>query len=189
MLRNGGVLIAEELNAGRPEMLARFHTLLDSRIFVLTEHLGETIRASPDFVFVATMNPRDGGRPLTTRMRERFRCTVVFDYDLRAEAKLCPDARLLAVFEKLRGDERIRTPVSTRLIVDLLANVKLYGANVALALLANHFTLSERPIVASAFGLDGTEGTPFEPEDPPTEDVRERAGRIVRSVGERGRPA
>ena len=152
MCRQGGVFCANELNSFRADAVTRFHGLLDSRRLALPEFDGRTIDADSKFFFVATANHRgDGGRPLTARLRDRFQVCLFFDYDRDIEMEICQDPGILRAFSALRGDRRIRTPASTRLLVNLLENRKTYGAPVAFRLLLNHFREDERSLVLETF--------------------------------------
>jgi MoxR-like ATPase len=148
LVKHGGIFVADEINAGRAEMLTRIHALLDSRILTIPEHEGEAIEANEAFLFVGTMNSSgDGSRPLTARARDRFRCILEFDYDEEVEERLCPDPAILRAFRTLRVDPTIRTPVSTRLLVGYIENRDVYGPAVARRLLLNIFREAERPTV------------------------------------------
>jgi hypothetical protein len=150
MIKAGGIFEADEINSMPAEVSTRFHQLLDSRVLSVPEHHGEVIRASPRFMFCATMNDSgDGGRPLTARLRERFD-VLPFGYEERVEERICPDPEFRAAFQSLRTDRRIRTPASTRLLATYRANLRIYTPAVAMGFLVANFAEAERPYVRQA---------------------------------------
>jgi hypothetical protein len=153
LVRHGGIALADEIDSARPEMLARIHSLLEPRrTLSVPEHKGEEIEAHPDFQFVATANPPNaGGRALAPRMVDRFAVRLDFPYDARIEAEVCPNPRVLAAFQALRADKRIRSaPLSTRLLAQYAANQQVYGPKIALGLLLGGFASEERLLVRQA---------------------------------------
>ena len=89
-MRNGGVLLADELNLSPAEILERLNSLLDEeRILVLSEKESERITAHPDFIFIATLNPPKyaGRHKLSRAMLNRLTCihvaTLESEKDLR----------------------------------------------------------------------------------------------------------
>jgi MoxR-like ATPase len=152
LVRDGGIFVCEEVNSLRPEAATRLHSLLDSRVWTLVENRGEVIEASPRFMFIGTANDvGEGSRALAARMKERF-VTLRFGYDPRVEGRLTPDRSLLEAFRTMREDRRIRTPVSTRLLVAFSKNRRTYGESIAVQLLANAFTDGEQTAVREALG-------------------------------------
>ncbi|MCA9795266.1 MAG: AAA family ATPase, partial [Candidatus Eremiobacteraeota bacterium] len=76
-MKKGQWIVLDEINLAEPAVLERLNSLLDNdRAVVLTEHLGERIKADSRFRIFATMNPATndyGGRKeLSPAMRNRF---------------------------------------------------------------------------------------------------------------------
>ncbi len=76
-MKKGQWVVLDEINLAEPAVLERLNSLLDAdRSVVLTEHLGERVKADSRFRVFATMNPATndyGGRKeLSPAMRNRF---------------------------------------------------------------------------------------------------------------------
>jgi len=90
VVRNGGVLLLDEVNFISPKIYTVLYGLLDGRrAITLLDHHGETIEAHPDLTIFATMNPDYiGTTPLNFAFRNRFDIQIPWDYDDKVEAKL-----------------------------------------------------------------------------------------------------
>jgi hypothetical protein len=136
LVRNGGVLLFNEVNF-MPERLSTFiFSLLDGRREIqLMENGGEVIKAHPDLVVLADMNPDyRGTRPLNQAFADRFAIRLNFPYDKQIEAKLLKNKALQTMAEQLRAEhdrKAIATPVSTRALVAFIQNAKQFGMDFA----------------------------------------------------------
>ena len=74
VVRNGGVLLLDEMNFISPKIYTTLYPLTDGRRSItLLDHMGETIVAHEDLTIFATMNPDYiGTTPLNFAMRNRF---------------------------------------------------------------------------------------------------------------------
>lgn len=124
MVRDGGVLLIDEVNFAPPAFNSRMHPLLDRRRqLTLLDLNGEVIDAHEDFQVIAAYNPRYiGTYPLNPAFRNRFAVKVPFDYLPEVERELVPSApTLVDVAIKLRAqyDEgELNTPVSTNMLME-----------------------------------------------------------------------
>ena len=136
LVRNGGVLLFNEVNF-MPERLSTFiFSLLDARREIqLMENGGEVIKAHPDLLIVADMNPDyRGTRPLNQAFADRFAIRLNFPYDKQIEGKLLKNKALQTMAEQLRAEhdrKAIATPVSTRALVAFIQNAKQFGMDFA----------------------------------------------------------
>jgi hypothetical protein len=124
MMMHGGVFVFDEINAGQREIMHLLNSITDfERIAVVTQHKGEVVKASKDFLVVATMNPPKeyGLNTLSPSLKSRF-TPYTFNYDARVDAKvLGKDEDKLVEFAKkvrlARDNGIIETPLSTRDLV------------------------------------------------------------------------
>lgn len=152
LMRHGGIFVCDEINAAPTEILFALNSLLDDeRRIVLVEKDGEVVHACDKFWFVATMNPDneyEGTKKLNEALKDRFNVTLVYPYDETVERKLVIDPILveLAAMLRMRKDE-IRTPVSTRMLIQYQENQALFGSEVAGECFVNKFHIDERSVV------------------------------------------
>ncbi|MBI2376681.1 MAG: AAA family ATPase [Deltaproteobacteria bacterium] len=76
-LKKGEVLLLDEMNLARPEVLERLNSLFDDDgNVVLTEHHNEVVKPDKNFRFFATMNPASysGRARLSDAMKSRWTC-------------------------------------------------------------------------------------------------------------------
>ena len=124
LVREGGVLLVDEVNFATAAFLAVLHPLLDSRrVLSLLDHEGEVIRAHPEFQVVAAYNPRyRGTRPLNEAFLNRFAMKLPFPYLPEVEKELVQIApTLIDVATQLRRSHdqgEINTPVSTNMLME-----------------------------------------------------------------------
>lgn len=151
--RNGGILMVDEINIARPNILTALYALLDSGKLTLLDNGGEVVKVHPDFRFVVTQNPasdpmfrgvEDSSRALIDRMDVYIRAA----YPTRAvEARILKDrvegvsedtiGRTLNVGSKIRNmvkDGQFDQPFTVRtsmrwaeMIVDGFAPAEAYG--------------------------------------------------------------
>lgn len=150
MVRFGGLMVVDEINAANAEILFFLHSLLDDeRKIVLVQKDGEVIRAHPDFVFAATMNPTgyEGTKPLNLALFDRF--DVVLEFKSNAE-KFVDSKSMKEAVEKIKqgilsGD--IVGTASTRGILQYMANRDRFGSEVAKEIFLQKFEGIGREIV------------------------------------------
>jgi hypothetical protein len=136
LVRNGGVLLFNEINF-MPERISTFiFSLLDYRREIqILENGGEVIKAHPELLIVADMNPNyRGTRPLNQAFADRFAIRLDFPYDKAIESKLIKNKSLIEMANQLRDqytNKAISTPISTRSLVAFLNNVKQFGLDFA----------------------------------------------------------
>ena len=144
IVRNGGVLLFNEINF-MPERFSTFiFSLLDYRREIqLMENGGETIKAHPDLLIVADMNPNyRGTRPLNQAFADRFGERLDFPYDKAIEIKILKNKAIIEMANQLRDEydkRNLTTPVSTRSLVAFLENAKQFGMDFATYSYVNTF--------------------------------------------------
>jgi len=158
MMRYGGIFVADEINAAPTEILFVLNSVLDDeRKVVLTQKDGEVVTACDDFWFVATMNPEnlyEGTKMLNEALRDRFQVVLEYDYSREVEKKLELTDDLLEIAKMLRErNDEIRTPVSTRALVQFKENCELFGLRLAREMFVQKFHVDERKIVREILNL------------------------------------
>lgn len=144
VVRNGGVLLFNEINF-LPERLSTFiFSLLDYRREIqLMENGGEVIKAHPELLIVGDMNPNyRGTRPLNQAFADRFNVRLNFPYDKAIEMKILKNRALLEMANQLRVEhdkKSIATPISTRSLVSFVKNAKAFGMDFACYSYVNTF--------------------------------------------------
>ena len=152
IVRNGGVLLLNEINF-MPERLSTFiFSLLDYRREIqLMENGGEVIKAHPNLLIVGDMNPNyRGTRPLNQAFADRFQVRLEFPYDKTIETKLLKNNALLEMATQLRkqhDNRELATPISTRSLVAFIENAKAFGMDFATYSYINTFAEAERGAV------------------------------------------
>lgn len=173
IVRNGGVLLFNEINF-MPERISTFiFSLLDYRREIqIMENGGEVIKAHPNLLIVGDMNPNyRGTRPLNQAFADRFAVRLDFPYDKAIEAKLIKNKSLIEMANQLReqhNSKAISTPISTRSLVAFLQNAKQFGLDFATYSYINTFNgdteksavrlvvETHRENIAREMGLDST---------------------------------
>ena len=144
IVRNGGVLLLNEINF-MPERFttAIFSLLDDRRHLLLMGNNGEIVHAHPDLLIVADMNPQyRGTRPLNEAFKDRWAHKLEFDYDPKIERTLIKSKSLIDMAGSLREaheKREIQTPVSTRSLVVFSNNIKTLGLDYAIYSFLNGF--------------------------------------------------
>jgi len=144
IVRNGGVLLFNEINFAPERFLTFIFSLLDYRREIqLMENGGEVVKAHPDLLIVGDMNPDyRGTRPLNQALADRFPERLVFPYDNAIEQKLLGSKALLDMANQLRTEfdkGTISTPISTRNLVAFADNAKALGMDFATYCYINSF--------------------------------------------------
>ena len=158
VVRNGGVLLLDEMNFISPKIYTTLYPLTDGRRSItLLDHMGETIVAHPDLTIFATMNPDYiGTTPLNFAMRNRFDIQLFWDYDDAVEAKLVKSKALLLLIKQLRAEAakgQYETPISTNMVMELEAFIEDadLGYDFAIENFIAHFGSDEQASVRLVF--------------------------------------
>ena len=151
-MRNGGLLVLDEINAIRPDATFPLHSLMDGgrQVTLLTKD-GECVKANNDFFLAATMNP---GYKDTSDLNDAFKgrwCILPeWNHDPRVENKLIKNKVVLDLAKALRGKkESIRTVVSTRMMCkfDEMLSDSDMPKEVASYIFMGNFRARERSVV------------------------------------------
>ena len=130
-VKNGYILYLDEVAEARPDVIVAIHSLTDHRRELFIDKLGETLKAHPDFLLVASFNPgyQKGFKELKPSTRQRF-VALSFEYPqpkveteiLVQETGVEKDIaqKLVAIGTKIRNltELGLTETVSTRLLVD-----------------------------------------------------------------------
>ena len=130
-------------------------SLLDKRREIqLMDKDGEVIKAHPNLLIIADMNPGyRGTKPLNEAEKDRYAHKLDFNYDKNIEAKIIKSKALLELATNLRAafdKEEIVTPISTRSLVAFMENATELGIDYAVYSFLNGFHESERNAVRLA---------------------------------------
>lgn len=130
-VKNGYILYLDEVAEARPDVIVAIHSLTDHRRELFIDKLGETIKAHPDFILVASFNPgyQKGFKELKPSTRQRF-VAMSFDYpNTKIETEILVNEtgidkataeKLVNIASKIRNltELGLTETVSTRLLVD-----------------------------------------------------------------------
>lgn len=146
IVRNGGVLLLNEINFMPERIASVLYGLLDKRREItLLDHKGEVIRANDNLLVVADMNPSyEGTRPLNKAFRNRFAIQLQWNYDSKVDRKLVRSADLMTFASQVRTSPTIKTPLSTNMLVEFIQLFDEFGYQFARNNMASHFHVSER---------------------------------------------
>lgn len=137
LVRNGGVLILDEVNF-IPSKIATvlFPLLARTRHITLLDHRGETIQAHPDLLIVGTMNPGySGTQDLNAAFRNRFSIQVPWGYNDDVEQQLIASKALRDLARSLRSAEAredLLTPTPTNALIEFVQLTKDLGLDFAI---------------------------------------------------------
>lgn len=177
VVRNGGVLLINEINFMPPRVATALFGLLDDRReIVLLDHRGEVVRAhrgkgalggcwcllaSADcdqrrVLVVGDLNPDYlGTSPLNLALRNRFGIQLDWDYDPNVEKQLVKSSTLLNVIatnmRKGLKEGAFTTPVSTNMLMEFEKVASQFGIALAVRIFVNHFQADERQAVKTVF--------------------------------------
>lgn len=150
VIKNGGVLILDEINFIPSKVITPFFPLLDDRReVVLKQNKGEIIKAHPDLLIVATMNPGYlGTQAMNFALANRFDHHLEWGYEESVEKKLVPCKSLREFATQLRANPSISTPVPTNALMSILSNTTEFNLDYALANFLARFDEAERKAVS-----------------------------------------
>ncbi|MCC5918074.1 MAG: CbbQ/NirQ/NorQ/GpvN family protein [Cryomorphaceae bacterium] len=129
--REGRILYLDEVAEARPDVVVAIHALTDHRRELFIDKLGESFRAHPDFMLVASFNPgyQKGFKELKPSTRQRF-IAISFHYpEEKVEIEIIANEsgvgkdvakKLVAIGQKIRNltELGLTETVSTRLLID-----------------------------------------------------------------------
>ena len=149
LVRNGGVLLLNEVNFLPERVTTVLFSLLDDRREIqLMDKDGEVVKAHPDLLILADMNPSyRGTRELNEAWNDRFQHHLEFPYDSNIEKQLIPIKSIRDMASQLRGrfeDEEISTPISTRSLVAFTRNITNLGLDYAVSSYVHTFPAREQ---------------------------------------------
>lgn len=150
VIRNGGVLILDEINFIPSKVITPFFPLLDDRReVVLKQNRGEIIKAHPDLLIVATMNPGYlGTQAMNFALANRFDHHLEWGYEESVEKKLVPCKALREFASQLRANSAVATPVPTNALMSILSNTQEFSLDYALSNFLARFDEAERKAVS-----------------------------------------
>lgn len=154
-MRYGGILVVDEINAGSPEVNFVFHSVLDDdRQILLRNKDNEVLKAHPNFMLIANMNPNyEGTHPLNEALDDRFDLSIEVGYDTKIEQSIIKDKKLRDFARRIRrmhDEGEISRPISTRTLIHFEDNREKLGEEIAIASMVNKFDLDDRPAIEEA---------------------------------------
>lgn len=156
VMRNGGIIIIDELNLIMMKILGPLYSMCDARrTITLLDHKGEVIQAHPDVTIFATMNPDYAGTGVVNAaFRNRFAIQIAWDYDDKVESKLLKSKNLLVLAQQLRAEAAkgmYETPISTNMLIEFEEFVEALGYEFAAQNFIAHFAEEEQASVRLIF--------------------------------------
>lgn len=157
LVRYGGILNISEINFMPAKIAASLYSLLDHRRSIqLLGKRGEHVRAHPDLLVVADMNPKyRGTMDLNHALNNRFPLKVQWGYDDTVEDRLVSSKALLSLVRKIRAQSDILTPIGTNMMMEFMPIAVAFGMKFAIKNFTNAFTESERESISQM--LDAAE--------------------------------
>ncbi len=136
-VREGYIIYLDEIAEARPDVIVAIHPLTDHRRELYIDKLGETLKAHPGFMLVASFNPgyQRGFKELKPSTKQRF-VALGFDYPEASleqeiiinETGVDKDTakKLVKIAGKIRNltELGLSETVSTRLLVDAAKLIK-----------------------------------------------------------------
>jgi nitric oxide reductase NorQ protein len=130
-VKEGAIIYLDEIAEARPDVIVAIHSLTDHRRELYIDKLGETIKAHPNFMLVASFNPgyQKGFKELKPSTKQRF-VAMSFNYpDEKVETEILINEtkidkatakKLVNIANKIRNltELGLTETVSTRLLVD-----------------------------------------------------------------------
>jgi len=156
IIRNGGVIIIDELNLILMKILGPLYSMCDARrTITLLDHKGEVIQAHPDVTIFGTMNPDYAGTGVVNAaFRNRFSIQIAWDYDDKVESKLVDSKNLLLLAKQLRAEAAkgmYETPISTNMLIEFGEFVDALGFEFAVENFIAHFSDEDQASVRMVF--------------------------------------
>ena len=156
VVRNGGMIILDEAGFIPSKIITPLFPLLQygTRHLTLLEHKGETIKAHPDLLIVATMNPHyAGNQSLNEALRNRYTIQLEWGYDDAVERQLIPFQSLLDLAKSIRAREareEINTPTPTNALTEFVEVATGLGMDFACINFINRYEDDEKEAVKMA---------------------------------------
>jgi MoxR-like ATPase len=160
IVREGGVLLINELNNAPKNLSQYLMSLLDDRRSItLMGHGNEVVTAHKDLLIVADQNPNYRGTQLLNEAwKDRFEIKLRYNYDNAIEKKIVTSSALLELANGIRSTSRqneyasdrgtiFETPVSPRLLKTFEKIARDLSYDFAVDNFVNNFTDEERPAV------------------------------------------
>lgn len=160
IVREGGVLLINELNNAPKNLSQYLMSLLDDRRSItLMGHGNEVVTAHPDLLIVADQNPNYRGTQLLNEAwKDRFEIKLRYAYDSAIEKKIISSSSLLELANGMRSTSRqseyssntntiFETPISPRLLKTFEKVAKGLSYEFATEVFLNNFSDEERPAV------------------------------------------
>ena len=157
VVRNGGMIILDEAGFIPSKIITPLFPLLQygTRHLTLLEHKGETIKAHPDLLIVATMNPHyAGNQSLNEALRNRYTIQLEWGYDDAVERQLIPFKSLRDLAKAIRdreAREEISTPTPTNALTEFVEIAAGLGMEFARINFINRYEDDEKEAVKLAF--------------------------------------
>jgi len=158
-MKEGMIFMGDEINAGTPEIMFYLNSILDDdKKIIIKQHTGEEVKASENFVFIATMNPETykGVNQLNPALLDRFDIVLFYDYDTSIEKKLGIEDKLIKFAEKVRSSYilgEVSQPVSTRGLLQYMTNKTMFGYKCAKEMLIAKFPMDEKKAIKEVFEM------------------------------------
>lgn len=160
IVRNGGVLLANELNNAHKSLGQYLMSLGDDRRSItIMSHDNEVIKAHENFLLVADQNPNYRGTQLLNEAwKDRFEIKVRYNYDNDLEKKFIRSSSLLELAQGMRATSHrdeyasdrgtiFETPVSPRILKTFEKLATGLSFEFASDVFINNFADEERPAV------------------------------------------
>lgn len=164
IVRNGGVLLINEINFLPARVATVLFSLLDyRRQITLMDNGNEVITAHPDLLIVADMNPNYRGTSLLNEaFKDRFDMKLRYEYDLDIERKILTSESLLDLAKRMRTASTgtsplgvtpssaalaFDTPISTRILKAFEKIATGLSYDFAVDVFTNNFSDEERSSV------------------------------------------
>ena len=150
VVRHGGVILRDESGFISNKIITPLYPLLQygTRHLTLLDHNGETIKAHPDLLIVATMNPHyAGNQALNEALRNRYSIQLNWGYDDAVEKQLVPQKSLRDLAKQLRAaeaKEEILTPTPTNALTEFAEIAAGLGLEFAFANFINRYSEEEQ---------------------------------------------
>lgn len=169
VVRNGGVVLIDEVSMLPRNIAAFLHPLLDDRrSLILDSKFGEkVVPAHPDLLIIAGMNPNYRGTHLLNEaFKDRFDIKLTYGYDKAIEAKIVKSDSLRDLANRMRAQSGLdvqysssqvafETPITPRLLKAFEKIAVALGFDFARDVFVNNFSDEEQSAVRTL--LEGLE--------------------------------